>query len=82
MKFEGTKELPSLEFDEVIGHLKISGISISIEAADFWNPLIEKMKIYLEDPRDIHLEISLEYFNTTSSKKLLDLLNVIDKEHQ
>ena len=79
MKFDGTKELPSLEFDELTGHLEIWGASIAIEANDFWNPLLEKMEDYLKDPRDIHLELAFDYFNTPSAKKILDLLNLIDK---
>jgi len=79
MKFEGNHELPSLEFDEGIGHLRIWGKSVSIEAKDFWAPLFAKMVTYLEIPRDISLEIELEYFNTPSAKKILDLLNLIDK---
>ena len=79
MKFEGTKQLPSLEFDEAIGHIKIFGVSIAIEPSDFWSPLLAKMITYLEDPRDIHLEIELDYFNTPSAKQILSLLNLIDK---
>jgi len=79
MKFEGTKNLPSLEFDEAIGHLKIWGGSISFESKDFWDPLIDKMKTYLEDPRDISLTFALDYFNTISAKRILDLLRLVDK---
>jgi len=79
MKFEGTKDLPSLEFDELTGHLRIWGSSTSIEPNDFWAPLYKKMKTYLKEPRDISLEIELEYFNTPSAKKILDLLYLIEK---
>jgi len=79
MKFEGTNELPSLEFDEAIGHIRIFGKSIAIEHLDFWSPLMAKMVEYLEEPRDIHLELEFEYFNTPSAKQILKLLNLIDK---
>jgi len=78
MKFEGNHELPSLEFDEATGQMKIWGRSIAIEHKDFWQPLLTKMIVYIEYPRDIHLELALEYFNSPSAVALLKLLNLID----
>jgi hypothetical protein len=80
MKFEGTKDLPSLEFDELTGQIKIFGASTSLAVEDFWQPLFDKMKIYLEDPRDISLTIEFDYFNSSSARRLLDLMNLIDKK--
>ena len=77
MKFEGNHELPSLELIEDEGILKIWGRSIMMEPKDFWQPLYEKMDVYLEDPRDIVISIDLEFFNTPTAKKLLDLLNLL-----
>jgi len=75
MKFEGNHELPSLEFIEDEGKLKIWGRSTSIEArADFWEPLIDKMDEYLNDPCDIVIELDFEYFSTVSAKLILEFL--------
>ena len=79
MEFKGNHELPSLLFNEEIGLLKIWGKSISMERDDFWNPLNEKMREYLEEPRNISLSIDLEYFNTTSAKAIFDLFKLIEK---
>jgi hypothetical protein len=78
MKFEGNNELPSLTFDEATGHLKIWGASIAMEPKDFWSPLLAKMVEYLEVPKDIHLELAFDYFNTPSARKILELLRLID----
>jgi len=78
MKFEGNHELPSLEFDEATGYMKISGYSVAMDDRDFWGPLTAKVEEYLEQPRDINLDIELEYFNTPSAKRLLHLLKIID----
>jgi hypothetical protein len=41
MKFEGNHELPSLEFLEDEGSIRIWGRSLSTEAKlDFWGPLM------------------------------------------
>lgn len=78
MKLQGDERLPDLEFDEDIGQIKISGRSVSIACNKFWIPLNSRMQEYLIDPRDISLTIDLEYFNTPSAKRLLDLLKLIE----
>ena len=78
MKFEGNHELPSLDFNEEEGKLRIWGRSISTEArADFWKPLIEKMKDYLDSPRDIVVEFDLEFFSTVSAMLILEFLKLL-----
>jgi len=78
MKIEGTKQTPTVEFDEGTGKLKIYGISIAINPSEFWDQVIDMVEIYLEDPKDLELDINLEYFNTPSASKLYSLLKFID----
>jgi hypothetical protein len=81
MIFEGTKELPSLEFVEDEGRLKIWGRSIATEArADFWQPLIDKLEEYLTDPRDMAVTIDLEFFATSSARALLTMFNLLTEK--
>jgi hypothetical protein len=83
MKFEGTFGLPSLEFDEDKGMIKIWGKSIAVEAKeDFWLPLIEKLDSYLDDPRDIVITIDLEFFSTSSSKAMLEMFKLVEEKTQ
>jgi len=80
MKFEGNHELPSLEFIEDEGIIKIWGRSIANEPKDFWVPLREKLDDYLNDPRDIVLSIDLEYFNTPSAIQILSVLKILKEK--
>ena len=77
MKFEGNHELPSLEFIEDEGLIKIWGRSISIEPTVFWTPLHEKMEEYLKESRDIIVSLDFEYFNTPSAKHILQFLYLL-----
>lgn len=77
MKFEGTKDLPSLDFIEDEGIIKIWGRSIANEPKDFWIPLKEKLEVYLKEPRDISISFDLEYFNTPSAKLILDIFKLL-----
>jgi len=77
MEFKGTHEIPYLRFEEDEGLLEIRGKSICIDIIDFYKPLLEKMEEYVKEPRDIKLIIALEYFNTKSSKSLLNLFKIL-----
>ena len=77
MEFKGTDEIPYLRFEEDEGLLEIRGKSICIDIIDFYKPLLEKMEEYVKEPRDIKLIIALEYFNTKSSKSLLNLFKIL-----
>jgi len=78
MKFEGNKELPSLDFVEDEGTIKIWGRSTATEAkADFWGPLLDKLDTYLDDARDIVVTIEMEYFATSSAKAMLEMFNLL-----
>jgi len=77
MEFKGTDEIPYLKFEEDEGLLEIRGKSICIDIIDFYKPLLEKMEEYVKEPRDIKLIIALEYFNTKSSKSLLNLFKIL-----
>jgi len=82
MKFIGSKNLPSLEFNEDEGILKIYGRSIEPEAdEDFWKPLRDKIDEYLDDPKNIILSIDLEYFATSSSKAMHKLFKMFQNKN-
>lgn len=78
MKFKGNKELPSLEFIEEKGIIKIWGRSIGINAVtDFWMPLFDKLEEYVFKAKDIELSLDLEYFSTSSSKALYEIFKLL-----
>jgi hypothetical protein len=67
--------LPLVDF-KMDGNLKLEGRSIPEDASKFYNLLID----FVDDLKvvNVTLDINLEYFNTASSKKLLDLLKHLD----
>jgi hypothetical protein len=72
---EPTNSTPAIQFRED-GRLLIEGRSLPENVFKFYNPLIEwasKLTIQV-----VKLDINLEYINSASSKKLLELLKVFD----
>lgn len=76
---ESTRQTPVIEFDSN-GYLKIKGRSIHENPISFFEPLIEWVKKYVQDPKEITVfDIDLEYFNSSSSRQILFILQVLDR---
>lgn len=69
---------PTVTFD-VTGILEIKGKSIPENSLEFYRPVFEWLDIYSQSPAPkTEFKISLEYFNTSSSKCLLDILRRLE----
>jgi hypothetical protein len=62
------------------GNLKIEGRALPEDATSFFTPLIEFADRI--EVSDVILDINLEYFNTSTSKKLLDLFRHIEANNK
>jgi hypothetical protein len=69
---------PSVKFN-ADGHLELKGRSIPENSLDFYKPLLEWIESYVQhaQPETI-VHVQLEYFNTSSSKCLLDLFRRLE----
>jgi hypothetical protein len=72
---EKTGNTPAIEFMED-GRLLIEGRSLPENTTKFFNPLIEWVAGL--NASDVRIVINLEYLNSSSTKKLLELLKVLD----
>ena len=77
IKIEGTDDTPQVTFDANPENpfMEISGRSLPEDVVAFYDPILEWLDEYSENPLEkTVLNIKLEYFNTASSKLLLDIL--------
>ena len=72
---EPTSSTPAVQF-RVDGRLLIEGRSLPENVMKFYTPLIEWASELTSQA--VKLDINLEYLNSASSKKLLELLKVFD----
>lgn len=71
----GSAKTPDLNFDANTGVLTIKGRSIPENSVEFYKPVIEWLDEYIKQPQaKTVVNIQLEYFNTSSSKCILDIL--------
>jgi hypothetical protein len=76
---EGTPKTPDVSFDHSDGALLLKGRSIPENSIEFYKPLVEWLENYSSSPQQKTVcNIQLEYFNTSSSKCLLDLFKKME----
>ena len=78
LKHEGSAKTPVVEFKSN-GELLLKGRSIPENSIEFYKPLIEWLESYSESPNSTTvLSVQLEYFNTSSSKCILDVFKKLE----
>ncbi len=75
INIEPTTYLPRVEFDPN-GQLLIEGRSIPEDVTKLFNPLVQFATDL--DQKNVIFDINLDYFNTATSKKLLEVLKHLD----
>lgn len=76
---EGSPKTPTINFDEGSGVLEVKGRSIPENSVEFYKPLNEWVEEYGKSPKpETVFDVKLEYFNTSSSKCILDLFKLLE----
>lgn len=79
INYESTEDTPKIILDRNNGIFEISGRSLPEDAAEFYEPILEWLGEYGSNPNPETVFIfKLEYFNTASSKLILDILSKIE----
>jgi len=69
---------PDINFNKELGKCFIGGESYLENAFDFYDKLINWIKEYFDEGNEgLTLDIKLTYFNTSSSRALLDLFRLL-----
>jgi hypothetical protein len=83
IKIDPTPKTPKVVFTADEGYLEIGGRSIPENSREFYQPLMDWLDEYIENPNNqTEFNFKLEYFNTSSSKCILDVLRKLEKLHE
>jgi len=75
LRIEPTAQTPMINFDPANGLMEIKGRSIPYDSDDYWMPILNWFESYVVNPfQTTVFKINLEYFNISSSKRILFLL--------
>lgn len=82
--YERTKSTPLIDFNPETGHWRIEGKSYPENAFQFYQPIYEWAKEYVKntDNKKLTFRVFIEYFNTSSSKVLMNLLDLLQDAHE
>ena len=83
INIEGTPKTPSVKFDRESGVMEIKGRSIPENSIEFYKPLVDWLEDYAKSPlKRTQVDVQLEYFNTSSSKCILDVFKKLEAIHK
>jgi hypothetical protein len=83
IKIQGTEDTPKVILDIDTDTLEISGRSLPEDVASFYEPVLTWLEEYAENPKPKTVfNFKLVYFNTASSKLILDILMKLEEIHE
>lgn len=83
ISIEGTAKTPTVKFDADSGKLEIKGRSIPENSIEFYKPIVDWLEQYSDNSKELtQVNIQLEYFNTSSSKCILDVFKKLEAIHK
>jgi len=83
LKIQATDETPSVVLDPLENRFEFSGKSLPEDVTTFYGPVLNWLSEYNKAPRaKTAVDFKLVYFNTASSKLILDILFQLEKIHK
>lgn len=81
LMIEKTHSTPFIDFNAETGCLQIKGESFPENAAKFYTPVLDWIREFLEQrPKQLKLEFTITYFNSSSSKVFMMLFDMLENE--
>ncbi|MGZ3862955.1 MAG: DUF1987 domain-containing protein [Bacteroidia bacterium] len=75
LSIRGTEDTPEIQFANETSEFIISGRSLPEDVTSFYKPVFDWLKEFEQSsPLKLRFKFKLEYFNTASSKIILDIL--------
>ena len=83
LTIEKSKYTLEVNFDSSTGNLKMSGESYPENAVEFFQPIFEWIREYVtKKGKPIVLDLDLSYLNTSSTKCVLDIFEILERFHK
>ncbi len=83
IKIEATDDTPFVLLDPRNGKIEIGGHSLPEDVKEFYTPIMNWILAYKDNPNEnTHVVFKFDYFNTASSKQILDMIEEIKQIKQ
>ena len=81
IQIESTKTTPKVILDYELGTASIEGESYPENAVEFFKPVFAWLNKYKESNKNLVFTFKLNYFNTSSSKCIMDIFDSLEEYH-
>ncbi|HUW04815.1 MAG TPA: DUF1987 domain-containing protein [Williamwhitmania sp.] len=83
INYDETPDSLEVTLDKEKSRFEFYGKSLPENSNEFFNPILEWFKEYIQEPnKETVVTFKLDYFNTSSSKKLLELFFLLQELHR
>lgn len=83
LQIEAKDDTPAVDFHAETGILSLEGESYPEDPVDFFDPLVSWVAQYIREINGpLTLNVRISYINTSSSKCMLDFLEILDDYHE
>ena len=83
LRIQSTNESLEVNLDKEMSRFEFYGKSLPENPVEFFEPILEWLKEYVKTPnKETILVFKMEYFNTASSKRILDILSICHEVHK
>jgi hypothetical protein len=80
LEIQKTEDTPEIKLDPEKGHFEFQGKAFPDDAKAVFQPVVDWLEKYIENPKDkIKVDFKFTYFNTASSKMILEILDRLYK---
>ena len=80
---EKRKDTLEIDCNNESGLITMKGTSYPEDAVKFFEPVFNWLEDYIEkSPAEIKMELEISYLNTSSSKCMLDILEILEEYHE
>jgi hypothetical protein len=80
IRIEQTDDCPEVILDKEGNRFEISGKSLPEDVVEFYQPVLNWLEVYRKNPNPrTEFVFKLFYFNTASSKLILDILMILEE---
>jgi len=83
LEIKKREDAPYVFMDAEEGFIEIKGKSFPPNVSKFYEPVLNWLEVYKEEgQKELNLNLILDYFNTSSSKLLLDIFYKLEEINQ
>lgn len=80
LRIEATDDSPEIILDQEGNCFEISGKSLPEDVVFFYQPVLDWLNEYRKNPKPFtRIDFKLSYFNTASSKLILDIMMILEE---